>query len=89
MKHMGRNASNRGDPSAEFLRPEDRSAAKAAADIEDLAAQGLRRFPNLGRVAEHPLLSVDQRAAQLGNRRMFRRRVINEAGVVMDAGPGP
>ena len=69
-----RHASHRSHPSAEFLRPEDRSAAKAAADVEDFAAQGLRRIPDLGRVAEHPLLPVDQRPAQLGDRRMFRRR---------------
>ena len=66
---MRRHASDCGHLSAEFLSPENRSAAQAAADVEDFAAEVFGRAPDLGRMPKHELLSINKRPTQLRNRR--------------------
>ena len=85
---VGRHTGDRCDLRAEFPGPKYRAAAEAAADIKDLAAKLFRRVPHLGRAPQHKLLTIDERAAAESDRRALQRRIVYEAGVIVDAWTG-
>src|SRR5256885_16934646 len=85
---MGRRDSDCGDTSAKLLCPKNCTAAKTAADVQQLSELGVPEVPKIRSVSQHPLLRLDQLRARAGGRGRLLR-LFHEARVIVKTWPRP